>query len=312
MGQGDRLTAILITGYLGNNLGSNITGSREGVRLFNQRTGNYCAVLEHIFQIDQTAVHHVLHKVVAVMEVDNTLFVRLLNVIRHKQTVSNIAAYLAGDVVSLSREDCGIFVAVLLDDCFIDVIRNREDFAVQRRSVPQKLMFIAILDVRFGDYELALFHQLSFNVVLDFLNRNRTVAPLIAVIQTGGDFLGHLVLISYRTELFNLRECLGNGVGNFAFVKVSFTAITFNDNHKNSSLQKIAVDNLVNFFPRVYPERIMSYMVKATIMGAVKKNFGVFAPNQVVWGIVNQNVTTHHLLVAGKNDVLPVQEGEQL
>ena len=56
----------------------------------------------------------------------------------------------------------------------------------------------------------------------------------------------------------------------------------------------------------------MSYMVKATIMRTVKKNFGVFAPNQVVWGIVNQNVTTHHLLVAGKNDVFPVQEGEQL
>ena len=88
-------------------------------------------------------------------------------------------------------------------------------------------MFIAILDVRFGDYELALFHQLSFNVVLDFLNRNRTVAPLIAVIQRVEIFLGTSFLsptaLSFSTSVNALRMAFGN----FAFVKVDFTAITF-------------------------------------------------------------------------------------
>ena len=58
------------------------------MRLFNERSGNNRSVLQHIFQIYQVAVMHVLRKVIGVVEVDNALFVRLYHIFGKKDAGS--------------------------------------------------------------------------------------------------------------------------------------------------------------------------------------------------------------------------------
>ena len=54
------------------------------MRLFNQRAGNDRAVLQHILQIDQIAVVHMLGEIIRVVEVDDALVVRVDDVLRQQ------------------------------------------------------------------------------------------------------------------------------------------------------------------------------------------------------------------------------------
>ena len=75
MGEGNALAAVLGTGNLGNGLGGDIAGSGKAAGLFNHGLADDGAVLEHIFQIYQTAVMHMLRKIVGIMEMNQPLFV---------------------------------------------------------------------------------------------------------------------------------------------------------------------------------------------------------------------------------------------
>ena len=57
------------------------------MRFFNHGVGNNRTVLEHIFQIDQIAVVHVLCEIVGVVEVDDTLFMRFDNIFGQQNTL---------------------------------------------------------------------------------------------------------------------------------------------------------------------------------------------------------------------------------
>ena len=75
MGQRDGLSAILGGSNLGDDLRRDIAGRREAVRLLNERARDNGAVLEHILQVHQVAVMHVLGKVVGIVEVNQALIV---------------------------------------------------------------------------------------------------------------------------------------------------------------------------------------------------------------------------------------------
>ena len=70
MGQRDGLAAVLGGSNLGDNLRRDVAGRREAVRLLDQRARDNGAVLEHVLQVHQVAVMHVLGKVVGIVEVD--------------------------------------------------------------------------------------------------------------------------------------------------------------------------------------------------------------------------------------------------
>ncbi len=82
MGQGDRLAAVLVGGHLRDDLGGDIAGGGEAVGPLDEGTGDDGAVLQHILQIHQIAVVHVLGVVISVMEVDDALPVGLHDVLR--------------------------------------------------------------------------------------------------------------------------------------------------------------------------------------------------------------------------------------
>ena len=84
MGKGFTLTTILTACDLRHNLRCHITSSSKRMGLFDQSAVDYCTVLQHIFEIHQTAIVHTLYIIVGIMEMDNALVVCILNIFRQK------------------------------------------------------------------------------------------------------------------------------------------------------------------------------------------------------------------------------------
>ena len=63
--------------------------------------GDDRAVLQHVFQVHQIAVVHVLGEIVGIMEMDDALLVGLHNLLGQQNALSQILADLAGHIVAL-------------------------------------------------------------------------------------------------------------------------------------------------------------------------------------------------------------------
>ena len=102
MRQRNALAAVLVGCHLRNDLCGNVAGGRKAVGFINASTRNHSAVLQHIFQIDQRAVKHVLGKIVGIVEMNSAIIVSIYNIFREKQ----IKAQIFGDfAVRYSRQD---------------------------------------------------------------------------------------------------------------------------------------------------------------------------------------------------------------
>ena len=119
MGQADGLTAVLVGGHLRNDLGGDVAGGGEGVGLFDEGAGNYGAVLQHVLQVDQITVMHVLGIVIGIVEVNDAGFVSLHDLPGQKDAAGNIFADLARHIVALHSVDGGVLVGVLLLDFLV-------------------------------------------------------------------------------------------------------------------------------------------------------------------------------------------------
>ena len=75
--EADALAAVLVTCNLRDDLRGDVAGGGEAVRLFNERAGDDRAVLQHVFEVYEVAVVHVLGVVVGIVEVDDALLMRL-------------------------------------------------------------------------------------------------------------------------------------------------------------------------------------------------------------------------------------------
>ena len=102
MSQRNRLTTVLATCNLSNDLGCDIASSREAMRLLNHGVANNGSVLQHIFQVHQiTVVQSILTEIVNIMEVDNTVFMSLDNIRSQQHALTDIFTLNTGHVVTL-------------------------------------------------------------------------------------------------------------------------------------------------------------------------------------------------------------------
>jgi len=113
MGKADALAAVLAGSHLGNDLRGNIAGGGEAVGLLNQGTADDGAVLQHILQVHQIAVMHVLSKIVRVMEMDDALLMGLNDIRRKQNPAGDILADFAGHIVALDAVDRRVLVGIL-------------------------------------------------------------------------------------------------------------------------------------------------------------------------------------------------------
>ena len=168
----DGLAAILAARDLGNNLGGDVACRREAMRALDKRAGNDGAVLQHVFQVHEVAIVHVLREVVGIVEVDNAFVVGGHDFGRQQQAHSDVFGNLAGHVVALHGIHRGVLVRILLLHFFVVALDERQDFVVGRVRRALERLDITIDDVLARYLETAKRHDLVLDHVLDFLDRH--------------------------------------------------------------------------------------------------------------------------------------------
>ena len=236
VGQADALAAVLAGRDLRDDLCGNVAGRGEGVRLFNQSAADDRAVLQHIVQIDEVAVVHVLGVVVGIVKVDDALLMRLDDLRGEQHTHGQILADLAGHIVTLYAVDGRVLVGVLLLDFLVVALDEGENLVVRRVVGALEALHVAIGDVPAGNLIRTGGHDGVLDDVLDLLDVHRVaagIADLLHMIADLDDLLLRQALgIGY--DLVSLRD----GRNNFGNVKDSLAAVALDDLHGDSSLQK--------------------------------------------------------------------------
>lgn len=229
MGQADALTAVLVGSHLGDDLGGDVAGSGEGMGLFDEGAGDNGAVLQHIVQVDQVAVVHVLGEVVGVMEVDNAFLVRLDHLGRQQHTHGQVLGNLARHVVALDRVDGGVLVGVLLLDFLVVAFDQSQNAVVGGVVGAFQALDIAVGDIFAGHLMRAGFHDGIFHKVLDLFHVHGVVAGVahrLHLIRNVDDlFLGQPLV--GRHDVVRLADCRDD-LGN---VKNDLAAVALDDLH---------------------------------------------------------------------------------
>ena len=229
VGQADALAAVLVGGHLGDDLGGDVAGGGEGMGLLNQRAGDDSAVLQHVVQVDQVAVVHVLGEVVGVMEVDDAFLMGLDHLGGQQHPHGQVLGDLAGHVVPLHRVDGGVFVGVFLLDLLIVALDQAEDAVVGGVVGAFEALHIPVGDVLAGHLVGAGTHDGVFHQVLDLLHVHGMVAPrtdgLHLVRNLQDLFLGQpLAGRHHIVGLADRRDDLG-------YIKDSLAAVALDDLH---------------------------------------------------------------------------------
>ena len=166
----DGLAAVLAGGNLGDDLRGDVAGGGEAVRALDERAGDHGAVLQHVLEVDEVAVVHVLREVVRVVEVDDALVVGLHDVGGEQLAHREVLGDLAGHVVALDRDHRGVLVGVLLLDLLVVALDEREDLVVGGVLVALLVLHVAVDDVLAGHLKVVERHQLVLDEVLDLLD----------------------------------------------------------------------------------------------------------------------------------------------
>ena len=227
MRQGDGLPAVLVGGHLRHNLHGDVAGRGEGVRLVDMGFGNAGAVLQHILQVHQVAVMHVLGIVIRVMEVDDALLVGLHDVLGQQDAAGQVAADLAGHVVPLHRVNHGILVAVFLLGLLVVALDEAEDLRVGGVGLADFFPVIAVADIVAGHVVGAAGHDGRLHHVLDFLHGHGAVQLPAFLLHPG-------------CNLFNiLNAALGSlpdGDSDFLTLEIHLGAVTLHYLHAYASV----------------------------------------------------------------------------
>ena len=229
VGQRNGLSAVLVGCHLGDNLSGNVAGGGERMGLLNQRTGNHGAVLQHILQVHQITVVHMLGIIVGVMEMNDATLMGCHNLSRQQNAVGDILRDFARHIVTLHRIDGGVFVGVLLLDLLVVALNQAEDAVIGGVGLAQQAAGIAIGDIFLGHLESAMGHDGLFHQILNLLHRGAAAHFLAGNLYPLGNAAN---LQRSQTHLF-FHGVVGlcNGSVNFFNVKVGFSTVSLNNLH---------------------------------------------------------------------------------
>ena len=229
MGQADALAAVLVGRHLGDDLGGDVAGGGEGMGLLDQRAGDDSAVLQHVVQVDQVTVVHVLGKVVGVMEVDDAFLVGLDHVGGQQHAHGQVLGDLAGHIVALHRVDGGVLVGVLLLDFLVVALDQAEDAVVGGVVGAAQALHVAVGDVVAGHLEGAGAHDAVLHQVLDVLHAHGMAAALAGFLDRVGD--GMDLRLGQALVLLDHVVCLGDRRNDLADVEHGLAAVALDDLH---------------------------------------------------------------------------------
>ena len=233
MSQRDGLSAVLVAGYLRHDLGGDVAGGGEAVGLLDQRSGDDGAVLQHILQIDQVAVVHMLGVIIRVMEVDDALIVGLHDVLGQQNAVGDVPADFAGHIVPLGRVHHRVLVGVLLLGLLVVALDEAEDLVVGGIGLTHQRTGVAVGDIVLGHLESAVGHDIVLHHIL-YLLHGRCAVHLLAL-QVHG--LRDALDLHRRHPIYFLHGLvgLGDGDNDLGDVEAHLGAVSLDDLHGTSS-----------------------------------------------------------------------------
>ncbi len=229
VGQADALAAVLIGRHLCDDLGRNVAGGGKAVGLFDIGAGDDGAVLEHIFQIDQIAVVHVLGKVIGIVEVDQALLMGLDDLRVQQQTGGQVLGDLAGHVVALNAVHGGVLVGVLLLDLFVLALDQAQDALVGGVGLALQALDIPIGDVVAGNVVGLHVHQLVLHHILNLFHADRAVQGLALVRDLRSD-LGDLLAGQAALAAYGIAG-FGNSGDDLGNIERNLRAVALDDLH---------------------------------------------------------------------------------
>ena len=116
MSQGNALTTVLVTCYLGDDLCCDIAGSGKTIRLINKGTADNSAIHKHVFQIYKVTVVHMLNEIVFIMKMNDTKTMCFHDMFWKKLSFCKVTAGFTCNVVTLYAVDSSCFVGIFLFD----------------------------------------------------------------------------------------------------------------------------------------------------------------------------------------------------
>ena len=227
MGEREGLSAVLIAGYLCDDLCGNVTCGKEAVRLLNQCLADNRAVLEHILQIDQVTVMLTLCVVIGIMEMNDSLVVSLYDLLRKKNTHGQVLADLACHVITLGRVNSRVLIGVLLLGILINLVKKSKDAVVCGIGLAGKLSLVAIAHILLCNLITAHLHNAGLYHILNIFH----IDSVGGFKGTGGNHISKRsdLVMTQPVKLGNLLIRFFNGVDDLRLIKNNFHAISFND-----------------------------------------------------------------------------------
>ena len=217
------------------------------MRTLDEGTRDDRAVLEHVLEVDEVAVVHVLREVVGIMEVNDAVVVGFDDLAGQEHAHGEVLGNLARHVIALHGVDSRVLVGVLLLDFLVVALDKREDLVIGGVALTLEVLEIAVDDVLARDLELVERHDLILDHILDFLDRDRVPGSFAGVLDIEGRILD---LTRCQTLVFgNFPVCCFDCVGDFRKIENCLRAVSFDDFHV--SLMSLVFEFLYATFLRV-------------------------------------------------------------
>ena len=182
VGQGNGLPTILAGTDSCGDLAGDVAGGEEPVRLLNQSACNHGAVLEHVIQIHEVAVVHVLEIVVHVVEVDDAIIMGLFDVFRQQHPPGDILGHLPCHIVPLGTDESSVLIGVFRTGLLIFAFHEGQNLPIQL-VVTHHVVSIPVGDVMPGHSRCLRecgnsSHDGVLHHILDFLHRQNVLCRL--------------------------------------------------------------------------------------------------------------------------------------
>ena len=227
--EADALTAVLVTCNLRDDLRGDVAGGGEAVRLFNERAGDDRAVLQHVFEVYEVAVVHVLREIVHIMEMDDALLVCFDDFARKQNAARDVFGDLAGHVIALDAVYGWIFIRVFLLGFLVVALDKAENLVIGGIGAARKRTRIAVTDILLSDIERTLPHDLLFYEVLYFFHGRCTPHGDARSFDICSNCAN--LLVRKSLTLVDLFICLGDSDDNLSDIERCFRAVSLNDLH---------------------------------------------------------------------------------
>ena len=218
--------------------------------LFNHGAGDDGAVLQHVLQVYQVAIVHVLGVIVRVVEVDDAGLMGLHDFFGQQNPPGDVFRDLASHVIPLNGIHRGVFIGVFLLDFLVVAFDEGENPVIGGVGLPDEAPGVAVSDVLFGHLKGTVGHNGLFYQILNFLDGGAAAHFLAAEghafsnpVNLGGS---HLKLLCHGG--------IGPGDGGFDFgnVKGGLCTVAFDDLHRGFS----SLLYLWGRFPYAMPGRV--------------------------------------------------------